>query len=60
MKSVAEAAQASICLTCFLLEMVWNKEMLHWHEFQLCCGVHRRVQVHQDDLKLYDTHQRLV
>jgi len=28
MKPIAESEQANICLTCFLLRMVWNKEML--------------------------------
>jgi len=35
MKPIADSGYASTCLTCFLLGIVWNKEMLYRHCFSI-------------------------
>ena len=61
MNPIEGFAWANICQTCFVLRMFWNKRCFNAIAFQLCLSVcFRRVQVHQDSLKLNGAHHRPV
>jgi len=61
MKLIAESVQANICLTCSLLRMLGNKEMVYRHCISTCfTACHKTFQVQEDGLKLNGKHNLLV